>query len=59
MFPNPNAGIFDVKITSFDSKDAIINIFDITGKKIYSDNLKIADKEANKTFNLYIVWTPY
>jgi PKD repeat protein len=44
VYPNPGNGVFNVKFLSADSKDILVNIFDIRGKMIYSDKISSLKK---------------
>jgi len=52
VFPNPNNGIFEIKISSNENKDLQLNIFNIEGRKILSDNIKCINNETSKSIDL-------
>ena len=52
VIPNPNNGIFEIKIFSNENKDLQLNIFNVEGKKILSDNIKCTSKEISKNIDL-------
>jgi hypothetical protein len=39
IFPNPNNGIFEIKINDKKIKEAVISVFDFLGNKIYYSNI--------------------
>jgi hypothetical protein len=47
VFPNPSNGIFDVSLQLVNSVDGLMDIFDINGKKIFSD---VISSEQNGEF---------
>ncbi len=51
VFPNPNKGSFNVKFQSASSEDVMITVFDIRGRKIYSNTFK-TNRNFNQTINL-------
>src|SRR5690606_33001692 len=51
VYPNPNNGLFDLKINSGSTfKNTTLNILDITGKVVYSNQVNIM--EGTNVLNL-------
>lgn len=48
IYPNPSHGIFDVTFSNNGANEAIIELLDITGKLIFSDNIRIAGQDEVK-----------
>ena len=46
VYPNPSSGIFAVELLLPKSKDAAIEVFDLSGRKIYGREIRNAFREA-------------
>ena len=51
VFPNPNNGNFNVKFQTNDTTDLELRVFDLRGRKIYSNSFE-ARRHFNETINL-------
>ncbi|WP_431132647.1 reprolysin-like metallopeptidase [Psychroserpens mesophilus] len=51
IYPNPNKGMFNVKINNSNSEDVNISVFDIRGRRIF-DNIYKGSSSFNQTVNL-------
>ena len=51
IFPNPNNGSFNVKFRAASNEDVMITVFDIRGRKIYSNTFE-TNRNFNQTINL-------
>jgi hypothetical protein len=52
IFPNPNAGVFEVQLTGFE-KEATIQISNITGQVIATEKVALTANITSRTFNLH------
>lgn len=50
LYPNPNTGEFNLNISSLQNQDIAVNIVDMEGKTVYSDQLKVKG-EINKMYD--------
>ncbi len=52
IYPNPNNGFFDIKITALKSAKYDLTLYNVTGQEILKDELNIQQGENVKRFNL-------
>ncbi len=50
--PNPSQGIFDVSIYSIKNSDIQLEIYDLQGKKVYSELIQTKQKDISRRINL-------
>lgn len=58
IYPNPSDGIFSIDLTGFKSKNTVVIISDITGKKIYRTDVSSGKTNiniSNKPTGIYIM----
>jgi hypothetical protein len=52
VYPNPNAGIFKIRLPETDQRIKAIEIFDLTGKIRYADTQFLLDKPLDKEIDI-------
>ena len=50
FYPNPNRGKFILNINSQQNQDIMVNVIDVSGKNVYSDQFRVSG-ELNKKFD--------
>lgn len=52
LYPNPNNGLFTLELEVLERSEVIVQIFDLTGRQILSNNYPKAFGKMKETFNL-------
>lgn len=52
VFPNPSAGIFNISMDELSSDNHNLTVTDITGKVVYTEQLKVANRQLRSTIDL-------
>lgn len=52
VMPNPSDGYFELSINGYGGNEAIIDVFNITGQKVYNQKLNIDDNNFSKSINM-------
>ncbi len=52
LYPNPNNGVFTMKLNTMNAFNGLVEIRDITGRLIFTDNLGYVSGELIKEFNV-------
>lgn len=52
VYPNPGDGIFNISLDNLTSDNHNLTVTDITGRVVYTEKLKVADRQLRKTIDL-------
>jgi hypothetical protein len=52
VYPNPTDGLINIKLVNFTEKDFSVEIYDITGNKVYSEQIVCSSNKFEKSIDL-------